>query len=633
MSSTVKPQATFGLAFEVLATIAKGSTARVDLCRSLGPRQAGQLIAVKRLLPDILHDEAMSKRFLDEVWMTAALRDPHVVTVVGWGQDASGPYLACELVQGVSLGRLVKSVIETGEEFAERLVVYLGLCVAKGLAAAHELRSERGELMNLVHRDMNAANVLVSFQGEVKVADFGLAKAKDRLTVTTSELPVRPMGHIAPEELEQRTIDGRADIFSFGVMLYELLTNQQPFTGKDELAVLESVLKRPPIDVMVRRPKLDKALAQLVMRCLEKEPAKRPQSAREIAHFMEEWLYVHGYLRDAAENLARFVRRNSMRQMRWFESIVSPRATPMEGVEAASVVLREPAPELGAATRSGTVGSAARRDNEPTVVGGRRPGSMSGAPTPPVAPAAAAAPHEPGASSRGRRRESSSKLSAVKLERTSDPFGEAKTHPERVAAPAAPRRFAEIPSVTEEEIDEIPTVALKVDAKVRSELRDIARARRERDTAPVHDVEDPETAQDPPLVAMTRLAEARERESAHTAARARDPHPRGAGGHDVRRGGRDAADISARAIAQHAESELARLRGVALERHEAARVAKEAARRAALAADDAEAEARSVERAINLARAALDLAARGDGVGAAKRLEEALAAASPSSSK
>lgn len=316
-----------GLTFEVLAEIAAGNTARVDLCRTITPA-AGQLIAVKRLNSDIAADPSSANRFLDEVWMTSALRHPNVVGVVGWGTDNGGSYLAVELVQGVSLARLMKTVFDTREEFPERLVVFVGLSVLKGLAAAHELSSEGGEPLGLVHRDLGVGNVLIGFNGDVKVADFGLARAKNRLTQTTGSLPMRSVGHLAPEELRGDEIDHRADLYAVGVMLYELLTGRAPFQGKDELDTIRLILSSATPDPIRVRPRIDMALAATVRRCLEKNPAARFRSAREVARELDNWLYTHGHRDDNAEALGRFVRRNSMRQMRWFERVISGQKEP-----------------------------------------------------------------------------------------------------------------------------------------------------------------------------------------------------------------------------------------------------------------------------------------------------------------
>lgn len=639
MAPGAAPDARFGLGFEVLATIATSSTARVELCRSLGPRATGQLIAVKRPLPEALHDESLARRFLDEVWMTAALRDPNVVSVVGWGQDDIGPYLAVELVQGVSLGRLTKSVVDTGEQFPERLVVYIGVCVARGLAAAHELRTERGEILHLVHRDISAQNVLVGFQGEVKITDFGLAKAKDRLAVTTTELPKRNMGHIAPEELAQQGSDHRADIFALGVLLYELATNRAPFTGKDEIDIIQAVLKKQPTDPLLHRSKLDKVLGTLMMRCLEKDPARRPQSAREIAHVLEEWLYTHGYLRDSQESLARFVRRNSMRQMRWFEQAASPRPPKVP-----SAPPPRPSPPLEALTRASLTDE--NRHDEPTSVGGRpqkpQPAAVIGTPREPVAPRS---------SPRG-----DVQPPGMKRSKSSDAIPAA-------VAPRARRRDASrsdidsrfdhgrLPELGDDDQDEGPTVALVLDDKMRAELKEMAAAaNKPKARAPLETVriDDPETTQDLYEAATLRpqSSPARAVPGAQSSESGIDPGP------PTRRAERPSAipaapqtlvrqyengpasaappgsaapRPSSRAMAHTIKTELAGLRNVAAQRHEKARVAREAAHRAALAAEEAEASARAAEKALVGARVALELADRGDTVGAARKLKEALA--------
>ncbi|EYF07566.1 serine/threonine protein kinase [Chondromyces apiculatus] len=312
-----------GLSFQYLAEIAVGATTRVDLCRILGPRRVGELGAVKRLHAHLAEDPGVATEFLDEVWMTASLKHPNVVEVTGWGTDEQGSYLAVELVQGVSLVRLMKTVTETGEAFPERLVVHTAAEICRGLAAAHGLRAPSGELLNLVHRDLTPGNVLVGFQGEVKIADFGLAKAKMRMTRTlTGTLKGEPT-YMAPEQAKGGEIDRRADLFALGVMLFELFAGQHPWAAPTEFEMVHLIATAPPADLRELRPKIDKGLVALVNRCLEKDPGARYQSAEEILARLDEWLHAHGYQHGGQEALARFVRRNAMRQMRWFERAIA----------------------------------------------------------------------------------------------------------------------------------------------------------------------------------------------------------------------------------------------------------------------------------------------------------------------
>jgi len=307
---------------ELLAEIAVGTTARVELCRvSEGARQ-GELVAVKRLHSHIADDPAFVDMFRDEVWMTAALKHPHVVEVVGWGRDEHGPWLAVELVRGVSLQRLMKTVFETGEKFSERMVVYLARCVCAGLAEAHSLRSSTGEHLNLVHRDLTPGNVLLGFRGEVKIADFGIAKAKQRLTKTLTGLLKGQPQYMSPEQVHGQPIDARSDIFALGVVLFELFSGRRPWQATNDLEAMRAITDADPADLKKLRPKIDKALVQVVEQCLQKDAAKRFQSAADLGGRLDQWLMVHGYRDGNQSSLGRFVRRNAMRQMRWFERAV-----------------------------------------------------------------------------------------------------------------------------------------------------------------------------------------------------------------------------------------------------------------------------------------------------------------------
>jgi eukaryotic-like serine/threonine-protein kinase len=317
------------IAFESLAEIAAGDTARVDLCRLLPPHpRAGSLVAVKRLHPHIAEDPTFAKQFFDEVWMTASLRHANVVEVAGWGSDVQGAYLAVELVQGVSLLRLMKTIFETGEAFTERMVVYIALRVCLGLAAAHSLRAPTGELLGLVHRDLTPGNILCSFNGEVKIADFGMAKAKQRLTKTLTGMRKGEPTYMAPEQARSDDIDARADLFSLGVMLFELFAGRRPWIARSDLEMIQAVGSNPPADLRDLRPKIDRELVSIVNHCLEKSPTARFQSARDIASRLDEWLTLHGYQEGNDEALGRFVRRNAMRQMRWFERAIAGDMTP-----------------------------------------------------------------------------------------------------------------------------------------------------------------------------------------------------------------------------------------------------------------------------------------------------------------
>ncbi|NUO54904.1 MAG: protein kinase [Polyangiaceae bacterium] len=363
------------LAFDLLAEIAAGPTARVELCRVREPAALqGQLLAVKRLHPHIAEDPQFASMFVDEVWMTAALVNPNVVRVAGWGTDAEGTYLAVELVQGVSLARLMKTVFETGEAFTERMVVYLGSEICSGLAGAHELRGPEGEPLGLVHRDLTPGNILLGFDGQVKIADFGLAKAKQRVTKTLTGLLKGHPQYMAPEQGREGQIDRRADLFSLGVLLFELFSGKHPWNAGNELEIFRVMASDPPVDLLTLRPKIDRELAAVVSRLLERDPARRFQNADEVRARLLAWLDSHGYKADNAGSVARFVRRNAMRQMRWFERAIGGELKAEAERAKARISISKgrsqpPVPDTGTVNRPAAVSSRRRRRmEEPTEV-------------------------------------------------------------------------------------------------------------------------------------------------------------------------------------------------------------------------------------------------------------------------
>jgi serine/threonine-protein kinase len=308
--------------FERVAHLAVGPTANVELCRVLEGEHSGQLIAVKRLRAAIADDADFVTMFRDEMWMAAALRHRNIARVLGWGEDERGLYLAVEFVRGVSLQRLMRTVFVTGEAFTERLVVYLAACVCSGLAAAHELRSPTGELLNLVHRDITTGNLLLGFDGEVKITDFGLAKAKQRATRTAVGITKGEPAYMSPEQVHGKPLDGRSDVFALGVVLYELFAQRRPWSVQTVREALEHIVEGDPPDLQELCPRLDRALVALVKRCMAKDPADRYPSAAELQDKLDEWLRLHGYDK-SRHSLARFVRRNALKQMRWLERAIA----------------------------------------------------------------------------------------------------------------------------------------------------------------------------------------------------------------------------------------------------------------------------------------------------------------------
>ncbi len=262
-----------------LADIARGGMGKVQLARVMSGRLANRFVAVKRLNREHEKDPAFVDMFLDETWITSAIKSPNVVGVEAWGHDKQGMYLAIQLVQGVSLSRLIKEARAQNEPFAERTAACILSQVCAGLEVAHDLRGDNGEPLGLVHRDLTPGNILVGFDGVVKIADFGIAKSRSRLTETSAGVMKGKPAYMAPEQARGMEVDRRADIFSAAVMLHELLAGQRPWAGDDDLQTLIAVTTTEPPDLSTIR-RVSDVFLEIVRTGLKKDREMRFGSAR-----------------------------------------------------------------------------------------------------------------------------------------------------------------------------------------------------------------------------------------------------------------------------------------------------------------------------------------------------------------
>ncbi|HXZ40316.1 MAG TPA: serine/threonine-protein kinase, partial [Terriglobales bacterium] len=241
----------------------------------------GRDVALKVLPPDMASDPDRLARFQREARAIAALNHPNVVTVYSVEEADDVHFITMELIEGQPLDRL----ISTDGLPVDRIVEIAG-ALAEALAAAHE--------KGILHRDLKPANVMVTNEGRVKVLDFGLAK--DVGSERSNDATLTSAGHtqagvvmgtpayMSPEQVSGRTLDHRTDIFSLGVMLYEMATGHRPFGGTSSAELISSILRDSPPSVTDVRPGLPADIARVIRRCLEKEPRHRVQTARDVSN-------------------------------------------------------------------------------------------------------------------------------------------------------------------------------------------------------------------------------------------------------------------------------------------------------------------------------------------------------------
>ncbi|MEZ4369991.1 MAG: serine/threonine-protein kinase [Polyangiaceae bacterium] len=291
--------------YELLMPIAKGGMAQVWAARLRGTRGFRKIFAVKTIRADI-ESERLEEMLLEEATLAAQIHHPNVVTTVELGEEAGLLYLVMEWVDGESLSVVGKAAGEAGIPMP--IAVNLVGQVCKGLNAAHELRDEAGNLLGVVHRDISPQNILVAYDGTAKLVDFGIAKATHRSSSLTMEGEIKgKFAYMAPEQVNQQSVDRRTDLFALGILLYTLTTGRHPFRGDTPAATIRNVLTRPvtpPRRVVEDYPV---ELEAIVMRALAREPNQRFQTAHELLSALEraapEWLEgsfevsVAGYMR------------------------------------------------------------------------------------------------------------------------------------------------------------------------------------------------------------------------------------------------------------------------------------------------------------------------------------------------
>ena len=276
-------------AYTLLHRLAAGGMAEVFLARRDGDER---VVVVKRILPHLEGDAQFLQMFLDEARLAAQLHHPNIVSVLELGGAAAGRgyFLAMELVDGQSLYATVARAARQGRALSPGPCVQLVAKACAGVHHAHEARDARGVPLHIVHRDLCPQNLLVTYDGQVKVVDFGIAKADPYRNRTEAGQIKGKYAYMAPERFLSQPADRRVDVWSLGVTLFWLLTKQRPFPGPGQLEVMRQVVEDELPPLRCDGEPLPEGLEALVRTALEKDPARRFQTADAFGLALEGWL-------------------------------------------------------------------------------------------------------------------------------------------------------------------------------------------------------------------------------------------------------------------------------------------------------------------------------------------------------
>ncbi|MBI5501813.1 MAG: serine/threonine protein kinase [Deltaproteobacteria bacterium] len=351
--------------YRILARIGRGGMAEIYLASRTGPGGFSRDVVLKRILPQRAADPEFVRMFVDEAGLLSRLTHSNIAQVYEFGEIEGSHYLAMEYVRGISLDRLIRVFERPGLPIAH--AARIAAEVARGLDHAHRATDARGRPLAIVHRDVSPTNVLVSYEGEVKLIDFGIARSAVRATETAAGTVKGKVRYMSPEQCRGRPLDPRSDVFSLGIVLWEALTGELLFPQSETFDVMEAIVQQPIVPPSVRRPEVPPELDGVVLRALAKTPEERYGAAGDMAQALDAFLAERRLLSNA-QLLSELLR------MRFAPSLVVPVDGPRSAAEGLA--------ETVAATAGATLHLAARDgrgaavSSIPSPEGARRPAEI-----------------------------------------------------------------------------------------------------------------------------------------------------------------------------------------------------------------------------------------------------------------
>ncbi len=281
--------------YELLVPVAYGGMARVWAARQHGQRGFSKIVAIKTILPHLAREPEFERMFLDEARIASGVHHPNVCEIYELGEEGHCLYLAMEWVNGESLVHILRPNRKTTIPIDMRVAARICADACAGIHAAHNLGDDDGHPLNVVHRDVSPHNILVAIEGNVKVTDFGVAKAYGQMHQATVAGQIKgKVAYMAPEQITGAPIDRRSDIYSVGCVLYEATTGAQPFRGDNDPQVMQAVIRGeyvPPSRVVNGYPA---QLEQIIFRALQPDPANRFPTAESMRLALEDWIVRSG---------------------------------------------------------------------------------------------------------------------------------------------------------------------------------------------------------------------------------------------------------------------------------------------------------------------------------------------------
>ncbi len=292
--------------YELTSRLGVGGMAEVFLARSHGSEAFSRPVVIKRLLPAVAAEPENVRMFLDEARLGSKLRHPCLVPVLDLGDVDGTYYMVMEHVDGADLGVVESRARSHAQPLPLGACAWVVARAAEGLHAAHNaVDPETRRPLQVVHRDISPSNILLSRAGDVKVADFGVARSSAQESRTATGAVKGKLSYMAPEQVEARPLDARTDVYALGVVLFELVTRRRLYQGMNQAQVVVQILDSRPPQVRVENPDVDRELEGIILKAMAKNPVDRFPNARAMQDVLDAWAARAGFATRSA--LERFL--------------------------------------------------------------------------------------------------------------------------------------------------------------------------------------------------------------------------------------------------------------------------------------------------------------------------------------
>ena len=383
--------------YYLLERISVGGMAEVFKAKSFGEAGFERLVAVKRILPSIAEDHEFIAMFVDEAKLAVQLTHPNIAQIFELGKVGEAYFIALEYVGGKDMRAIFERAKKRNETLPIPMACFMVMKLCEGLDYAHNKKDSSGRSLELVHRDVSPQNILVSYDGDVKLIDFGIAKAASKSSKTQAGILKGKFGYMSPEQVRGLQIDRRSDVFAVGICLYELLTTERLFVGESDFSTLEKVRNVEIMPPSTFNKKIPEELEQIVLKALAKHPEDRYRTAMDLHDDLQSFMYTSGNF-FARKDLSAYVHKIFAEEIakeasrdEEFRKFDARRASDLEVFENAAVAPpsgqnRQVPPPPGGRGASAPPPPPGVRNRAPTVAGpsvGARPSQAPPAPPPP----------------------------------------------------------------------------------------------------------------------------------------------------------------------------------------------------------------------------------------------------------